>query len=84
MIDLQNKHKACETHCCIIHGCKYSYEDCPVCLGVVKQEYLCEDCSYDISELNIFYSDQKNKVDHMFIKENRKLKLKEIENEINN
>lgn len=32
------------THCCIIHGCKYCEEDCPVATGKVQQEYSCEDC----------------------------------------
>ena len=32
------------THCCIIHGCKYCEEDCPVANGKVQQEYSCEDC----------------------------------------
>lgn len=35
------------THCCVIHGCKYGDEDCPVVLKEVKQEYLCEDCDSD-------------------------------------
>jgi len=29
------EHKSCSTHCCIIHGCKYGYKDCPVVLGEV-------------------------------------------------
>lgn len=32
------------THCCVIHGCKYGDEDCPVVTKEVKQEYLCEEC----------------------------------------
>ncbi len=76
---LINNHKSCESHCCINHGCKYGYEDCPVCLGVVKQMYLCEYCSYDNYGLNIHDKNTWLKIDSMFIKENRKLKLKEIE-----
>lgn len=34
-------------HCCVLHGCKYGYEDCPVELGEVKQDYTCEYCSDD-------------------------------------
>jgi len=30
------------THCCKRHGCKYGNENCPVELGLVKQEYGCE------------------------------------------
>lgn len=32
------------THCCVIHGCKYGEDDCPVALGQEKQEYPCEYC----------------------------------------
>lgn len=32
------------THCCVIHGCKYGDEDCPVENKEVMQEYLCEQC----------------------------------------
>lgn len=42
------------THCCILHGCKYGDEDCPVATGIVKQEYTCESCGeyYGISTLD--------------------------------
>lgn len=33
------------THCCIIHGCKYHDENCPVTSGEIEQEYPCEDCN---------------------------------------
>lgn len=33
-----------QTHCCIIHGCKYLDDDCPVVNKVIEQSYLCEDC----------------------------------------
>lgn len=33
-----------QTHCCIIHGCKYGDEDCPVELGLLTQESPCEHC----------------------------------------
>lgn len=32
------------THCCFEHGCKYGDVDCPVELGLAKQEYPCEWC----------------------------------------
>lgn len=32
------------THCCKLHGCKYSEEDCPVVNEVVAQTCLCEIC----------------------------------------
>ena len=33
-----------QTHCCILHGCKYGNEDCPVASGEILQEYPCESC----------------------------------------
>lgn len=36
-----------ETHCCYKHGCKYGDVDCPVKIGLAKQEYPCESCMYD-------------------------------------
>lgn len=38
------RHNSCQSHCCLIHKCKYSYEDCPVSLGEVKQDGLCYHC----------------------------------------
>jgi len=32
------------THCCFEHGCKYGNIDCPVVLGIIKQDYPCEMC----------------------------------------
>ena len=40
----KSKYRVHATHCCIIHGCKYGDEDCPVESGEVKQEYICEWC----------------------------------------
>lgn len=31
-------------HCCVIHGCKYGDEHCPVVIGSEIQEYPCEMC----------------------------------------
>lgn len=33
-----------QTHCCVMHGCKYGNSDCPVVTGEIIQEYPCEDC----------------------------------------
>jgi len=41
----KSKYGVHRTHCCILHGCKYSNKDCPVVSGEAKQEYLCECCS---------------------------------------
>lgn len=34
-----------EAHCCILHGCKYNDDDCPVATRLSVQSYPCEDCS---------------------------------------
>ena len=49
-------HIACQSHCCVKHGCKYSFENCPVKLGNVIQDNLCEECDYEseINSINIF------------------------------
>lgn len=31
-------------HCCVLHGCKYGDDDCPVQTAIKPQSYLCEDC----------------------------------------
>lgn len=64
------------THCCIIHGCKYGDKDCPVVNAEYQQEFLCELC-HD----NWLKCDMKQ-IKNKFIKENRKLKLKKIKNEL--
>jgi hypothetical protein len=40
-----SKYGVHRTHCCVIHGCKYGYEDCPVVNEVITQEYPCEYCA---------------------------------------
>ena len=37
-------------HCCIYHGCKYSSQQCPVILGVIIQNYPCEQCCDEAEE----------------------------------
>jgi hypothetical protein len=61
-----------QTHCCIIHGCKYGNKDCPVVLGEIDQTYLCEDCSWSSkSELEIKAWDKVKQV-------KRKLQLNKL------
>jgi len=31
--------------CCILHGCKYDDDKCPVATGIVRQVYICEECT---------------------------------------
>jgi len=75
MENLINKHKSCSSHCCILHGCKYGHEDCPVCLGVVKQGYLCEYCKDFIFNEAQSIEKMKIKINKAFFKKNRKLKI---------
>lgn len=44
------------THCCLLHGCKYGDEDCPVVNKRVRQAYPCEDCGvyHDIHNMEEF------------------------------
>jgi len=41
---IKNKIGVHRTHCCLLHGCKYRDENCPVELGEIDQDYICEDC----------------------------------------
>lgn len=34
-------------HCCVIHGCKYRDDDCPVETEKLIQSFPCESCQYD-------------------------------------
>jgi len=72
----KEKHGVHETHCCIKHGCKYGDIDCPVVLGIIKQRYLCESCSWDVQGKN----QSLESITKIFLKENRKIKLNEIKN----
>lgn len=49
------KHYACKSHCCVDHGCKYGYPDCPVVLKSVIQDHHCQDCAdnsdFDVQKL---------------------------------
>jgi hypothetical protein len=42
MADLTGVHAA---HCCLVHGCKYGHQDCPVTEGKAEQMYPCEYCT---------------------------------------
>jgi hypothetical protein len=35
------------THCCLLHGCKYSDPSCPVENGEVCQDHICETCEHE-------------------------------------
>jgi hypothetical protein len=43
--------RACPSHCCPVHGCKYGHDDCPVVAGTMAPTYSnnngCEDCESD-------------------------------------
>jgi hypothetical protein len=48
---VHDRHGACPTHCCPVHGCKYMHDDCPVVSGAVQPVYPrnngCESCADD-------------------------------------
>lgn len=54
------EHKACQSHCCARHGCKYSYDDCPVVEQRLEQSGPCEFCPSfeDIREYLKYYTDE--------------------------
>lgn len=37
-------------HCCVIHGCKYGKDDCPVMNDVKRQSHACESCYMDADD----------------------------------
>lgn len=41
---MEKNYEVHQGHCCVLHGCKYGDEDCPVVNGKVNQLYLCEGC----------------------------------------
>lgn len=78
-----------ETHCCVIHGCKYGNDEhCPVYKALIEQGYLCETCSDKAQErkfsngnTNADYEGQWSKVHKEFqkvVNERRVNKLKRV------
>lgn len=68
-----------ETHCCILHGCKYgNNENCPVCNGLIKQRYICETCNWVSEENNGDYNTTWLKINKSFKNTQRELKLERI------
>ncbi len=49
-----NDHTACPSHCCK-HHCKYGYDDCPVVLGIVPQEFTYECCDEEDQNMLVNY-----------------------------
>lgn len=54
-----------ESHCCINHGCKYGYEDCPVTLGILNQKYPCEICAFDKSDFPFHPNERRESLDRI-------------------
>jgi len=61
----ENNYGVHQTHCCLLHGCKYGDDDCPVVSGKVKQDCICFDCEEEgissIKELQNLIEDNKQK-----------------------
>lgn len=53
-------------HCCVLHGCKYGEDDCPVTTKKLPQAYECEDCTdiYEGSNFIIVTSKNVSNVYH--------------------
>lgn len=45
-----SSHRVHMSHCCLTHGCKYGYPDCPVANEMVTQDYPCESCYDDLND----------------------------------
>jgi hypothetical protein len=43
----ENEYGVHAAHCCVLHGCKYGDEKCPVVNKKIKQNYTCEMCQED-------------------------------------
>ena len=54
------EHLSCRSHCCVRHGCKYSYDDCPVVTRKVRQDHACEVCDSDAEEYACALIDASN------------------------
>jgi len=44
---MDENHACCVSHCCVIHGCKYSLDDCPVVTEKEPQDGGCYECYED-------------------------------------
>ena len=48
-----------DSHCCLIHGCKYGDDECPVVNKIEGYEGIpCESCQWEQEELNSFQKNQ--------------------------
>ena len=45
---------SCQSHCCFRHGCKYGHDRCPVTTKEVAQDYPCEECNDEYSDVEVF------------------------------
>ena len=70
-----------QTHCCVLHGCKYGEPSCPVVIGILQQEYRCEFCGDDWMDEPLSVEEQWNKIVSEFKRLNRELKLNRITDE---
>lgn len=62
--------KACETHCCPVHGCKYGHEDCQIATGKLAPHYPknngCESCEQDANDPGMQAIEVLKKIHHMW------------------
>jgi hypothetical protein len=50
------------SHCCLMHGCKYGDDTCPVENDTAKQDHPCEDCT-PIADLEMIIRDAQAQID---------------------
>lgn len=68
---VRKKNYACQSHCCVIHGCKYNDKDCPVVSETVMQDHICEWCSHILEDADeVIDSIQKTRALQSRIKKN--------------
>lgn len=68
-----NGHKSCQTHCCERHGCKYGYDDCPVVMKQLEQEYPCEYCP-SLEDIKAYLKHYQEELDWWGVLNDRKVK----------
>jgi len=42
-----------QTHCCKDHGCKYGDKECPIVLGELEADFICEECNEESNQPSI-------------------------------
>lgn len=88
--DMENIHSTC----CVIHGCHFGYNNCPVVNGEIRQKQLCKLCIdcvfFDVAnhvfdmkfEYHRITDEYNKKLDNLFLIKNRKYKIKKLDDSV--